>query len=317
MARLQLDVLGRSNVAAMLSNRRRAGVDQGAVEIDTNVFLTDTLIFTGQLVRTHGEHGRGRWAFFLRPTYDSSTTHFHVRYSHLGDRVADNLNAVGFVNDDDRRELDSAVKKTWWRRSGVFERLVYDSNYNVYWSQTALLRSWKVDQVLSADLRNRWSAEANYTEEFKRFEKDFRNRQVGLTVGYNTREYQQVQLGYEVGRNFDADYRLLTARARRKLTRALSAEYELQRLSLFPDPGRDGTWIHVLRANHFVTKDLFFRVFLQTNSAIDRRNVQAVFVYRYQPPFGTVQVAFQRGTAAFGERSEQGNTLFVKATTVF
>ena len=46
-------------------------------------------------------------------------------------------------------------------------------------------------------------------------------------------------------------------------------------------------------------------------------NVQAVFVYRYQPPFGTIQLAFQRGTAEFGQRSEQGNTLFIKATYVF
>ena len=44
--------------------------------------------------------------------------------------------------------------------------------------------------------------------------------------------------------------------------------------------------------------------------------MQAVFVYRYLPPFGTLQVAFQRGTAEFGERSSQGNTLFVKLTTV-
>jgi hypothetical protein len=58
-------------------------------------------------------------------------------------------------------------------------------------------------------------------------------------------------------------------------------------------------------------------LFFQTNSAIDRRNVQAVFVWRYRPPFGSVQLAYQRGTAAFGQRSEQGNTLFVKMTTVF
>jgi len=37
----------------------------------------------------------------------------------------------------------------------------------------------------------------------------------------------------------------------------------------------------------------------------------------YLPPFGTVQVVYQRGTAAFGERSTQGHTLFLKATTVF
>ncbi len=77
------------------------------------------------------------------------------------------------------------------------------------------------------------------------------------------------------------------------------------------------TWIHVVRLNQFFTPDLYLRVFFQTNSSIDRRNLQAVFVYRYLPPFGTIQVAFQRGTAEFGQRSEQGNTLFLKATAVF
>lgn len=72
----------------------------------------------------------------------------------------------------------------------------------------------------------------------------------------------------------------------------------------------------MVRANQFFTPDLFLRLFFQTNSAIDRRNVQAVFVYRYRPPFGTLQVAYQRGTAEFGQRSEQGHTLFVKLTTV-
>jgi len=38
---------------------------------------------------------------------------------------------------------------------------------------------------------------------------------------------------------------------------------------------------------------------------------------RYLPPFGTLQLAYQRGTAAFGQRSTQGDTLFLKATTVF
>ena len=44
--------------------------------------------------------------------------------------------------------------------------------------------------------------------------------------------------------------------------------------------------------------------------------MQAVFVYRYLPPFGTLQIAYQRGTAEFGARSNQGNTVFVKITTV-
>ena len=86
---------------------------------------------------------------------------------------------------------------------------------------------------------------------------------------------------------------------------------------LFADPDLETTWIHVARLSQFFTPDLFLRLFYQTNSAIDRNNIQAVFVYRYKPPFGLVQLAYQRGTAEFGERSEQGNTLFLKATVVF
>jgi len=57
---------------------------------------------------------------------------------------------------------------------------------------------------------------------------------------------------------------------------------------------------------------VYLRLFFQTNSVIDRKNLEAVFVWRYQPPFGSIQFAFQRGRAAFGQRSQQGNTFFVK-----
>jgi hypothetical protein len=170
---------------------------------------------------------------------------------------------------------------------------------------------------MAVEFRNRMSTRVFWAEEFKLFEKEFRNRQAGVELGYNTREYQSVSTGLEFGRNFDSDYVLWTGSASYKLTAALSAEYSLERLELDPDPQRQSTWIHVIRANQFFTKDLFLRVFLQTNSAIERNNIQAVFVYRYLPPFGTLQVAYQRGTAAFGQRSTQGNTIFLKATTVF
>jgi hypothetical protein len=156
-----------------------------------------------------------------------------------------------------------------------------------------------------------------WTEEFKRFEKDFRTDQIGFQIGYNTRAYESVSAGFDFGRNFDSDFRLWSATARHKVTPQLSAEYSLQRLELDPDPEEQSTWIHVVRANQFFTKDLFLRLLFQTNSVIDRNNVQAVFVYRYRPPFGTIQAAYQRGTAAFGQRSTQGHTLFLKATTIF
>ena len=317
IGRAQRDVFGRSTVAVMGANRRFDGRDEGSFSADANLLFGRTFNLTAQAVKSYGLFAHGTEAFFVRPSYDSPTGHFHIRYGHLGNRVADNLNGVGQIVDDDRREVDSHVTKIVWIRSGAFEQVKHDSNYNIYWGQTGVLRSWKVDERMAFEFRNRMSSEVSWTEEFKQFEKDFRNRQVGVNIGYNTREYQSLETGVQVGRNFEADFLLWTAGARYKVTSALSAEYSLERLELDPDPGQQSTWIHVVRANQFFTKDLFLRLFFQTNSVIERQNVQAVFVYRYLPPFGTIQVAYQRGTAAFGERSTQGNTLFVKATTVF
>ena len=321
VARVQRDI-GRSSLGLTWADRRMEDSGDGSASLDATLFFSPALGFTGQLVRSYGPEKDGVWAFFLRPSYDSPTGHFHVRYTHLGENFADNANGIGFVTDDNRREVDSALEKTFWIRSGFLERLEYGSNYNWYWGQEGDLRSWKIDENLDAEFRNRLSARVAHTEEFKgeyppRFEKDFRNRSTSVQMGYNTREYQSVSASYRFGRNFDADFRLVSGSARYKPTPKSAVEYELQRLVLDPDPNDDTTWIHVVRANRYFTQDLFLQLFFQTNSAIDRRNVQAVFVYRYKPPFGTLQIAFQRGTAEFGERSEQGNTLFLKGTWVF
>jgi hypothetical protein len=317
VGRVQRDVFGSSNVAFTTANRTLEGENEGSLGMDATLFFTKTFGMTAQLVQSWGPFGTGTWAYFIRPAYDSPTGHFHVRYTHLGDRFADNANAIGFIRDDDRRELDAAIERTFWVRSRVVERTQYDSNYNIYWGQNGTLRSWKIDQSVEVEFHNRLSVEAEYTEEFKRFEADFRNREIGLRVGYNTREFQSASAGFQFGRNFASDFRLWTVSGGYKVTPELSVEYELQQLTLDPDPEEESTWIHVVRANQFFTKDLYLRVFFQTNSAIDRRNVQAVFVYRYRPPFGTLQLAFQRGTAEFGQRSQQGNTFFLKATGVF
>ncbi|MGQ0650223.1 MAG: DUF5916 domain-containing protein [Gemmatimonadaceae bacterium] len=212
VVRAQRDI-GRSNVAFMAANRDTAGEHQGSASIDANLFFSKTLGMTAQAIQSYGPFKGGTTGFLLRPSYDSPTGHFHVRYTHLGDRFADNANVVGFIRDDDRREFDSAIDKTLWVRSGAVERLGYDSNYNIYWSQSGPLRSWEIIQGLGVDFRNRLSAEVRHVEDLQRFEEDFRNRRTELTLGYNTREYQSVEIGYAFGRNFGSDLGLVTAQA--------------------------------------------------------------------------------------------------------
>ena len=320
VARFRRDLLGRSNTGLTIADRIRDGTHQGSAGLDATLFFSRRTGLTAQWIESFGPAGGSageRRAFFVRPSYDTPNSHFHVRYTHLGAAFGDNANAVGFIRDDDRRELDAALSRSFYFRSGPVEELDYESNYNVYWSQAGPLRSWEIRQGVDATFRNRWSISVQHVEDRQRFEADFRNRNTEVEVGYNTREFQSVTAGFSWGRSFGSDFRLWTAEAAWKPLESLSLEYELERLTLEPDPEEETTWIHVFRINQFFTPDLFLRLFVQTNSAIDRRNVQALFVWRYLPPFGTIQVAYQRGTAAFGTRSAQGHTLFLKATTVW
>ena len=76
-----------------------------------------------------------------------------------------------------------------------------------------------------------------------------------------------------------------------------------------PDPELESTWIHVLRSDYYFTNNLFVSIFVQTNSAVDKLNVQAVGVWRFKPPFGSVQIAFQREQVAMIRRHSPGRTV--------
>lgn len=315
--RLRRDVMRSSTIGFLAANRRIYGKNQGTVGMDSALYFSKTFKFTGQFAMSYSDDGRSDLALFLRPSYDSSTFHIHLRYTYLGMYFGDNANAVGFIRDDNHHEFDSAVKKIFWLKKGFFNRIEYNSNYNIYWGMDWILRSWDVFQALTFDLQNKFSLKLRHDQEYKLFEKEFRNHSSTVELGYNTREWQSASVSYEFGKNFDASFDLLGARVRHKVTQDLSLEYILTRLKLSPDPDNESTWIHALRASQYFTKDFFLKIFFQTNSAIDKQNVQIVLVYRYQPPFGLFQLAYQKGTARFGEKGEQGHTLFVKVAYVF
>jgi hypothetical protein len=221
------------------------------------------------------------------------------------------------VQDDNRREIDSDAGKTFWFQKGAVQRLQLSTLNNIFWSQENVLRGYHNVGEAQVDFRNRWFAGVEYRREYRLFEKGFHNDRGTIELGYNTREFNSWAVEYVQGKNFDADLKSLGARFQRKLTRQLSFDYQLSRVWLEPDPNRQATVIHVFRAQQNFTRDLYVRAFFQTNSVIDRRNLEVVCVWRHKPPFGSLQFAFQRGRAAFGERSSQGNTFFVKASHVF
>ncbi|NIM89460.1 MAG: hypothetical protein GTO17_00750 [Candidatus Aminicenantes bacterium] len=315
--RLKRDVMKSSTVGFLAANKLVGRKNFGTAGIDTSLYFSNTFRFTGQFAMSYGEYNRDNFAFFLRPSYDSATFHIHIRYTHLGQYFGDNANHVGFIRDDNRRELDSAIDKTFWIKKWGFDRIEYDSNYNIYWGMDGILRSWKIDQELNFDLQNKFSFEVEHHQEYKLYEKDFRNHETEFQLGYNTREWQSARISYSFGRNFGLDFHLVEGSLNYKITQDFSFQYSLERLMFEPDPERESTWIHIIRATNYFTPDLFVKVFFQINSAIDKQNIQVLFVYRFQPPFGLIQLAYQKGTAEFGEKGTQGNTLFLKIAYMF
>ncbi len=314
--RLRKDIFKSSTIGFLGANRISDGKNYGNAGIDIVHFFSDKVNLTGQFALSYGDHTNKNTAFFLRPSYDSSTFHIHLRYTHLGKNFADNANNVGFVADDDREELDSAIEKTWWIKKSGIDRLEYSSNYNVYWSTSNILRSWRIDQQIELDMSNKLSFEIEYMREFKRYEEDFNNYSIGLETGYNTREWQSAKIVYEFGHSFGLDYKLIGAGVNYKIMKSISLEYGLNRLIFNPDPDNENTWIHILRLTNYFTKDIYFKLFYQTNTAITKENIQALFVYRFQPPFGTIQLAYQRGSNRFGDIGEKWDSVFIKFSYV-
>ena len=306
-----------SNVGLLAANRSFVGENAGSTGIDTTMFFTDTLGMTGQLMRIHGPTADGGLAWFVRPAFDSSTSHFHVRYTELDAGIVDDINAVGFLVDDDRKEFDTNANHTFWPEAGPVERIRPMVNYNRYESQQGVLRSWVLDTTLEVAFRNGWELEVEYIDEFKLFEKEFRNDRTILTAGWDGRDGREVSAYAGTGFNFDSDLELHGARVQWPVGDRLRLAYDLTRLELDPDPAGESTTIHVFEMNYSFNPDNFVRLFVQTNSSIDKENVQAVWVWRFKPPFGSLQLAYQRGTSVQGERSQQGDTLFTKLAWVF
>ena len=318
--RLKKDIMKSSTIGFLAANKLVGGKNWGTAGIDTSLYFTDTFKFTGQLALGYSDDNKDDIAFFLRPSYDSATFHIHIRYTQLGTNFKDNANKVGFIRDDNRRELDSAVEKTFWLKKWGFDRIKYDSNYNIYWGLDGTLRSWKIDEELNFDLQNKFSIEVEHHQEYKLYEKEFRNHQTEFQLGYNTREWQSARISYGFGRSFDLDFYLVEGSLNYKITEDFSLQYSLTRLKYDPesDPeNKESRWIHVIRATNYFTNDLFIKLFFQTNSAINKKNLHVVFVYRFQPPFGLIQLAYQKGTAEFGEVGAQGDTLFLKIAYMF
>jgi len=317
VVRLQHGLARGSNIGLLAANRDFQGENAGSVGLDTTAYFTDTVSMTGQLMRVHGPTADGGLAWFLRPSWDTSTSHFHIRYGYIDENLKEDVNAVGFFTDDDRKTFDTNASHTFWLDDGPIENVRPRVNYNRYRSQEGVLRSTVLSANVDVVFRNGWEVALQYRDEFKLFEKEFNNDRTVLTVTWDGRDGRKVSAYAGGGYNFGNDLTLYGATVEWPFGDRWRFSYDLTRLELEPDLENESTTIHVLEVLYSFNPDLFLKLFVQTNSAIDKENVQAQWVWRFKPPFGSLQIAYQRGTSEQGQESEQGDTFFTKFSWVF
>jgi hypothetical protein len=315
--RVQQSIGRGSNIGLLATNRNLGSENAGSFGLDTTTYFTETLSFNGQIFEVHGPTAGGRFVWYMRPSYDTSTTHFHIRWGHFAPGIRNDFNVLGFLQDDDRKELDTNFGHTIFFDEGLLERIRPSVNFGRYTSfDQGVLRGYALSPRVEAVLRNGLEFEVNYRNEYRLFEKGYYNQQTNFVAGWNGRDGRYISANVGTGVNFDNDLFLYGGEVRWAFGESWRVSYNLTRLELSPDLKRESTTIHVFETTYTFNPDLFVRAFFQTNSAIDKQNVQVLGVWRFNPPFGSVQVAYQKGTSAFGQQSEQGHTLFTKLAWV-
>ena len=88
------------------------------------------------------------------------------------------------------------------------EYIRYISNTNIFWGTQGILRSWHLNQGVSLLKQNMFELNVTHTQEYKLFEKEFRNSRTRLFMGFDTREWQLFNLILSMGRNYGQVFRL-------------------------------------------------------------------------------------------------------------
>lgn len=293
--RLKRDVLKSSTIGLTMVEKRWQNDYNRVLGLDGVFNLPHQLYFTTQLVVGAPGSFNTNYGGFLRLARENNIYHYHLRYTEYAENFKESVNGIGFITDDNRRELDSAIEYKWWIKKAGIEFLQYFSNYNAYWAKTnTTLRSWEIVQEWELYLTNKFSFAIDFVRDYQLFEKGFHNYDLELAIGYNTEEWSSTEVSYQFGRNFDLDYWMATAETRFKVHNKLSVDYELRKLHFNPDPDEESTWLNIATLNYQFTPDLFVRLFTQHRKENNRVYVYGLFGWRFKLPNSAIYFVYTR-----------------------
>ncbi len=317
--RLKKDILNSSSIGLTAVDKTWKNGYSRSLSGDFLLNPGEAWIITGQFVVSAPGVSMAHSAYFLRVSNESNLHHVHLRYSDTGEKFKDNVNQTGFVRDDDMRELDSDLSYFFWPQSSPLKYIFVESRNNIFWSHAGTLRSWYVTETARFYLKNRFSLQLSYNDEFKLYEKKYYNHQYQIQIGYNADEWQAVKGGYTWGTNFDRDFELFSFGIQHRFFERLALGYDFQSITFVPDQTNRSNNLHILSIDYNVTRDLWLRLFTQTSSRDDRLYLYGLFGWRFFPPFSSLYIIYT--TDRFDElqylEQRKNDILFLKLSYQF
>jgi hypothetical protein len=321
VVRLNSSLGGDSSLGILATNKLLDGKNYGTAGLNGSFGITKEFRIAGQFATSYGDYSEDNLTFSLIPSYDTETFHFHVGYIQVGQNFGDNVNHVGYVWDDNRREIDSALDKFFVMQKWGVEYLKYISSYNIFWGTDGTLRSWQIEQGIALLKQNRFELSFVHTQEYKLFEEEFRNHRTRIFMGLDTREWQLFNIILTMGENFGDTFRLAELNKRFNVSRKFSFEYSLQFLT-YPliGGGRETQkefMYHLFKATQNFNQNLSLTGYIQYSSMIKKTNFQLFVFYRFRPPAGLVQFGIQKGNPYRGHTEDGPTMLFIKCSYAF
>ncbi len=139
---------------------------QGAAGTDFQWNAAPSLLFTSQFAYSYGKFSRQNTAFLINAEYRRPSFTFTLSWKQLEKYFQDNSNAVGYILDDDRREITASLTKEFPFNLFGLQRLIYDADYDIYWSTEGILRRWETNQKLAVRFKDNWLISVHHRRDY-------------------------------------------------------------------------------------------------------------------------------------------------------
>jgi hypothetical protein len=315
VVRIKRDVLRRSSIGLLFTNRSESTIGPGANRsygIDGTFAFFENLQVNTYWASTETEGLGGQDNDSYRGQFDYSGDRYTVQVERL--KIGDHFNPeMGFLRRDDMMRDYARFKFSPRPRTrSAIRKYVYDAAIEYIENGAGQLESRERAAEFALEFQSSDRLSLNYTNSFEFLTRPFIIGPLILPAG-GTYQFDTFRIGYSVGQqrrlaaNLTAEFgsfysgrktTLSAARGRVPITDQLSVEptYSFNNVTL--DEGAFTTHLAGSRVTYSVTPLMFVSALIQYNSGIDAVSTNARFRWEYRP-----------GSELFVVYNEERNTL--------